>query len=810
MPTSLTPPASPGTPRRVLVTGATGFVGQAVLLALLDRTDDAEVVAIVRPRRGRPASERLEALLAKPAFRAFVEDRGVDAARAEFARRVHVVEGDLAGLQDNPDAVARLAELGPLHAAVHCASAVSFDLPIHEAFDTNVGGALGLYGALEAAGLDPHVVHVSTAYVGGSARGVRTEGPLTHRVDWASEMEWAHAVQREAELDSRKPAELNRVLRLARLVHGKEGPNAVAAAADEARRDEVTEKLVEAGRLRAQTLGWTDVYTFTKAMAERVAEERWAGRGRRLSVVRPSIIESSHAWPYPGWIDGYKVADPLIMAYGRGVLKEFPALPDSLLDVVPVDMVVGVVVALALGEPTRTGADAYYQVVSGTSNPLAFHAMVGSVRDFFLEHPQTDAAGRPIAVPTWTYRRGGLVEPMIGLQEKGVRAAELAASLVPRGTAARRWSGTLHKQRAGLATLRKYVDLYKNYTRSELVFDDRHTRELWAELGGSEGGRVGERAGRTAGEPAAPETASGTETAPETQTAPGTASTTAGDARGDALIPFDITAVDWTSYLIDHHLPAVVALTDEYSASKAARRESEAARALAPVAASDRTIAVFDLDGTLASATVVTQYLALQAELRGVRSAGGATAFAGDFGSLLWATPSLIRAERRDRGEFLRMFARRYAGVRVADLEKAAQGRYAERLRAGIRADALARIAEHRAAGHRTIIVTGVPEPLVAPLADLADELVATTLDVRDGVYTGYLAAPAVVDEARAGWLLRYAAAHDVDLAGSYGYGDSQADVTWLSLLGHPFAVEPDLGLHAEAKRSRWPILDWE
>ena len=64
MPTSLTPPASPGTPRRVLVTGATGFVGQAVLLALLDRTDDAEVVAIVRPRRGRPASERLEALLA--------------------------------------------------------------------------------------------------------------------------------------------------------------------------------------------------------------------------------------------------------------------------------------------------------------------------------------------------------------------------------------------------------------------------------------------------------------------------------------------------------------------------------------------------------------------------------------------------------------------------------------------------------------------------------------------------------------------------------------------------------------------------
>ena len=65
------------------------------------------------------------------------------------------------------------------------------------------------------------------------------------------------------------------------------------------------------------------------------------------------------------------------------------------------------------------------------------------------------------------------------------------------------------------------------------------------------------------------------------------------------------------------------------------------------------------------------------------------------------------------------------------------------------------------------------------------------------------------MDEARAAWLLRYAAEHDLDLASSYGYGDSQADVTWLSHLGHAFAVDPDLGLYAEAKRNAWPVLDW-
>src|SRR5690606_41846350 len=66
--------------------------------------------------------------------------------------------------------------------------------------------------------------------------------------------------------------------------------------------------------------------------------------------------------PFPGWIDGFKVADPLIMAYARGVLPEFPVLADSILDVIPVDYVVNVIVALATQEVSRRGDDAYFQV----------------------------------------------------------------------------------------------------------------------------------------------------------------------------------------------------------------------------------------------------------------------------------------------------------------------------------------------------------------------------------------------------------------------------------------------------------------
>jgi len=123
--------------------------------------------------------------------------------------------------------------------------------------------------------------------------------------------------------------------------------------------------------------------------------------------------------------------------------------------------------------------------------------------------------------------------------------------------------------------------------------------------------------------------------------------------------------------------------------------------------------------------------------------------------------------------------------------------------------EALRRVAEHRAAGHRTILVTGTIDLMVEPFRPFFDEVVAGRMHERDGVLTGYLADPPLVDEARAAWICRYAAKHGYDLAESYGYGDSHADLVWLQLLGHPTAVNPDLTLYRQAQNQRWNVLDW-
>ena len=78
------------------------------------------------------------------------------------------------------------------------------------------------------------------------------------------------------------------------------------------------------------------------------------GPHRRVSIVRPSIIESALERPHLGWIEGFKMAEPLILAYGRGELPEFPAAPDTIVDIVPVDHVVAAIVAV-LAHPPEPG-----------------------------------------------------------------------------------------------------------------------------------------------------------------------------------------------------------------------------------------------------------------------------------------------------------------------------------------------------------------------------------------------------------------------------------------------------------------------
>ena len=307
--------------------------------------------------------------MGRPTFNALREKIGNEGISAALEGRVDVVDGDFSA--------AELEIPGGLDVVIHCAATVAFDPPIDEGFLTNLVGAVRLYEAALANNPSPHLLHVSTAYVAGVRKGVIPEATLDHRVDWRAESDLAIRARADVEAASRKPEILDSFLRRARSEHGRAGPQSVADDAEERRKTWVTKRLVQYGRARAQTLGWPDNYTFTKAMGERAVEELAASHGVPLSIVRPSIIESSYEHPFPGWIEGFKMAEPIILAYGRGTIPDFPGIPEGIIDIIPADFVVNAMLAAA-ANPPEPASPAYYHVSSGSRNPLAVQ---GSVRE---------------------------------------------------------------------------------------------------------------------------------------------------------------------------------------------------------------------------------------------------------------------------------------------------------------------------------------------------------------------------------------------------------------------------------------------
>jgi thioester reductase-like protein len=150
----------------ILVTGATGFVGMAVLARLLERTE-RRVLVLVRAGSQAEADARVRGVMAS----LFDEPDG-------YAGRVEAVCGDLTapGLGLGA-AVERIGEeVGEI---IHGAASVAFDLPLAESRAINVEGArrvleLAEVCAARGAGLR-RLTYVSTAYVAGDRRGCALE-----------------------------------------------------------------------------------------------------------------------------------------------------------------------------------------------------------------------------------------------------------------------------------------------------------------------------------------------------------------------------------------------------------------------------------------------------------------------------------------------------------------------------------------------------------------------------------------------------------------------------------------------------------
>ena len=470
--------------KKVLVTGVTGFVGEALLHRIIGDLPGTTVVAIIRPKGSLTGTDRMAQLLKKDIFKPFYGE-GTEHADAEAlsAARIQVIDGDLSDVPELPT---------DLDIVVHCAGDVSFDPPIHEAFTTNVLGTKSLLERIDESragtGRRIHYVHISTAYIAGRRRGAIPEASVEHTVDWRAEAEAGMAMKSRIEEQSRSAPMLGKFRKDAEKLHRRAGHLTAAADTERRRTEWVAKKLVETGTERARSLGWTDCYTFTKALGERVVEE--FSSKLPTSIVRPAIIESALQSPHPGWIEGFKMAEPLILAYGRGELPEFPASPDSVVDIIPVDHVVGAICAVMATEPELSKPE-YYHVCSGARNPLTFEQLYAGVRAYFSKHPFDLGERGAVRLPEWKFPGGDSVESMLRYGERAHKLADAVITRVPRGERTRKYARELDVQKRRLDFLRRYIDLYSEYAQAELQFIDDNVLALHNALEGDDQEKFG-------------------------------------------------------------------------------------------------------------------------------------------------------------------------------------------------------------------------------------------------------------------------------------------------------------------------------
>ncbi|CAH1382131.1 unnamed protein product [Tenebrio molitor] len=324
--------------KSVFITGGTGFIGKVLIEKLLRSTNVATIYVLIRAKKGKNVSTRLEEMFKCPLF-----DR-LRVERPDFKRCVNVVAGDCTqeDLGLTPEDQEEL--ISKTNIVFHVAATVDFNENIKTAYDINVKGTKALLEFCKKFKNLMSVVHTSTAYV------------YCH-LDSLDEVIYDHPLHYE-------------------------------------RAESMLEKLSleEAHRLTPSIVNkWINTYTFTKAMTESMIKE--ISDGLPIGIFRPAIVTSSYKDPVKSWVDSF-AAFGFTAFFSLGYLRVLLYKEGSNIECVPVDLVTSAMIACAWDIPHKDPIPVY-NYVSSVDNPTSFIDFFKILRPQMHRYPLSKAVWTP-------------------------------------------------------------------------------------------------------------------------------------------------------------------------------------------------------------------------------------------------------------------------------------------------------------------------------------------------------------------------------------------------------------------------------
>ncbi|WP_431944714.1 HAD family hydrolase [Actinacidiphila sp. bgisy167] len=241
-------------------------------------------------------------------------------------------------------------------------------------------------------------------------------------------------------------------------------------------------------------------------------------------------------------------------------------------------------------------------------------------------------------------------------------------------------------------------------------------------------------------------------------------------------------------------------------ASAAGRKDDRAGAPAFPVAGDPHAAAFFDLDNTVMQGAAIFHFGRGLYKRKFFRSR--------DLARFAWqqAYFRIAGSEDPEHMQEVRESALSIIkGHRVEELMSIGEEIYdeymADKIWPGTRALAQA----HLDAGQRVWLVTAAPvetASIIARRLGLTGAL-GTVAEHVDGRYTGRLVGEPLHGPSKAEAVKALAAAEGLELSRCAAYSDSSNDIPMLSLVGHPYAINPDTRLRKHARERGWRLRDY-
>ncbi|RLN04343.1 fatty acyl-CoA reductase 1 [Panicum miliaceum] len=347
--------------KSILVTGATGFLGKILVEKIMRvQADVHKIYLLVRAGDEPSAKQRVQ--------QEFVEEKVV------------ALAGDI--IYDNLGLETPMLEAlaKEIDVIVNIAATTNFYERYDVSLDVNVMGVKHLCHFAKQCARLKMLMHVSTAFVSGFREGLILEKPINP----------GESLREGTYLD------IDAELRLVREVKKELTAMSSSSDGDDDNSKKKTERtaMKELGLQRARHFGWSNTYVFTKAMGEVLLGQL---RGDiPVVIMRPSIITSIREDPVPGWMQGTRTIDTIIIGYAKQNLSCFLANLNFVMDVIPGDMVVNAMMAAMVAHSEEKGAQVVYHSTSSLRNPATYNVLYQSGRRHFYENPRVGKDGKVI------------------------------------------------------------------------------------------------------------------------------------------------------------------------------------------------------------------------------------------------------------------------------------------------------------------------------------------------------------------------------------------------------------------------------